>query len=263
MADDAKEHLSEYERAIYYYTIPRVTHPVPVGVLVLYLFIIIQTIIVIAYGISTAQPQWTQGGTIALALCVVVGVVTFLFRGFVHELRERSATAVAKSMPDADSQFDEIPNPFADHILLRYPVHSGDSQLSITNNKGQTLYTATLGEEGQSVSVIDHEDKPVFNAKLDTHLLSFSFETGSPSRIEVEVDGTLVARVRRRSNFGPAHVDIECMGGNPQTYEFRGGGIYCDEELVGRIYEVRKYHYLDIRKEHFRDGILGFFITIG
>lgn len=262
MSNPSTEKLSEYERAIYYYTIPRVTRTVPVGVLVVYVFLNMQTIIAIAYGINTDKTEWVQGGGIVLGILVLGGVVTYLSREFIHELQERRANAIAKTMPDVDSQFDEIPDPFGEHILLRYPARQNAAEIAVTNNKGQNLYSAQFDAGGKSLRVTDHEDTEIFTATLERQVLSFSVETGSPSRIEVVAGDEPVAKVQRRSNFGPAHVDIECLGGDPQTYEFRGSGIYRDEELVGRIYEVRQYLYLDIQKAHFRDGILSFFVTL-
>jgi hypothetical protein len=258
-----EEHLTDYERAIYYYTLPRVSLAVPVGVIFIYVFFVCMTIVAIAYGLSTDHPQWMQGGGVVLGLLIIGGVMTYLSREFMHELQERLALAKAKTMPDADSQFDEIPDPFADHILLRYPIRHRGSKLPLVNNKGNQVYTAELSDNRKTMSVHDHDEKELFQAVLETSQVSFSFETGSPSRIEVQVSGETVGRVRRKSNFGPAHVTIECLGEVPATYDFQGGGIYFGDELVGRIYEVRQFHYLDIHKKHFRDAILSFFITIG
>ena len=264
MSDPTDEHLTDYERAIYYYSLPRVTQSVPVGVLVIYAFIVLQTFVAMAYGARTEKTEWIQGGAIAFGICVAVGIGTYLFREFIHEFRERSAQAKARTIPDADSQFDDIPDPFADHVLLRYPIRQSGAELTVYNNHGQPVYTAEVDKAGKKLAVRDHEGKDLFNATLDTSQVSFSFETGnSPSRIAVEANGVSVGKVERKSNFGPANVRIECGSGEPEVYEFRGGGLYRGEALVGRIYEVRQHHYLDIHKQHFRDAILSFFITIG
>lgn len=263
MSDPTQEHLTDYERAIYYYSLPRVTSSVPVGVLVIYALVVLQTFVAMAYGAASEKTIWLQGGGIALGICIAAGIGTYLFREFIHEFRERAAQAKARTIPDADSKFDDIPDPFGDHLLLRYPVRHAGNELTVYNNHGQPVYTAELDSTGKKLRVRDHEGEEVFSATLDTSQVSFSFETGSPSRIEVEAGGETVGKVERKSNFGPANVRIECGSGTPDVYDFRSGGIYQGEALVGRIYEVRQHHYLDIHKQHFRDAILSFFITIG
>lgn len=264
MSDPTEEHLTDYERAIYYYSLPRVMQPVPVGVLVIYAFVFLLTFVAMAYGVAIQSMEWVQGGGIALGICIVAGIGTYLSRDFIHELRERTAQAKARSIPDADSQFDEIPDPFGDHLLLRYPIRDGGAERTIYNNKGQVVYVADIDREGKTLTVKDHQGQEVLSATLDTKQVSFSFETGSsPSRILVEANGEPVGKVQRQSNFGPAHVSIECGSEEPDLYDFRGGGLYSGESLVGRIYEVRQHHYLDVHKNHLRDAILSFFITIG
>lgn len=258
-----QEHLTEYERAIYYYTLPRIQTPFPVGVTVLYAFAMLVAGSTIVYGVSTEQPDWLRAGGIGLAFGVVVGVGTFLLRDFQNQLRERSALATAKSMPDADSQFDDIPDPFGEHVLLRYPIRHQGSSLTLEDNKGNSVFIATLSDGGKKLTMSGVEDQPQFTAQLDSRSHSFSFETGSPSRVKVEKGGVSTATVHRHSNFGPATVDIECHGENARNYQYRGGGLFLGEALVGRIYEVRQYHYLDIEKQHFTDGIMSFFVTIG
>lgn len=264
MSDPTEEHLTDYERAIYYYSLPRVTQAVPVGVLVIYAFILLQTFVAMAYGAATQKSEWIQGGTIALGICVAVGIAMYLSREFIHEFRERAAQARARRIPDADSAFDEIPDPFAEHILLRYPVRQTGDELTVYNNHGQPVYVAEVNKDANELYVKDHDGKVLFRAVLDTSHVSFSFDTGnSPSRIVVDIDGDEVGKVERKSNFGPANVHIDCGGDDAEHYEFRGGGLYHGEALVGRIYEVRQHHYLDIHKQHFRDAILSFLITIG
>jgi hypothetical protein len=42
----------------------------------------------------------------------------------------------------------------------------------------------------------------------------------------------------------------------------RRGAIYRGDRLVGRIYTVRQFTYLDIESNSFNDGVLGYFIAM-
>jgi hypothetical protein len=258
-----QEHLSDYERAIFYYTLPRTRTPFPTGVTIVYAVAILLAVVTIVFGVGRGEGEWTRAGGLGLGFGVAVGIGAFMLRDFLNQVRERTALASAKGIPDADSQFDDIPDPFGEHVLLRYPIRHKESTLSLEDNKGRPQYLAELEDGGAKLSVAKADGGSYFTAILDSKAHSFSFETGTPNGLVVEVDGEKKAQIHRHSNFGPANVDIECFGDCAGEFQYRSGGIFRSDELVGRIYEVRQHHYLDIEKQYFCEGILGFFVTIG
>jgi hypothetical protein len=257
------EHLTDLERALFYYTLPRVRTPFPMGMTVVYAVAMMLAAGTIVYGVASGESEWLRAGKIGLVFGGVVGIGSFMLRDFMNQVRERTVLASAKGTPDADSHFDEIPDPFGEHILLRYPIRHAESTLSLEDNKGRTVYVAEISEGGSKLSVSNAEGEGLFSAKVDSGSQSFSFDTGSPRRLTVEAGGEKVADLHRHSNFGPATVDIVCYGEGAGEYQYRSGGLFLGEALVGRIYEVRQHHYLDVEEKHFCDGILGFFVTIG
>ncbi|HIA48361.1 MAG TPA: hypothetical protein EYN96_10440 [Candidatus Hydrogenedentes bacterium] len=257
------EHLTDLERALFYYTLPRVRTPFPTGVTVVYAVAMLLAAGTIVYGVSAGESEWLRAGVTGLIFGGMVGIGSFMLRDFMNQVRERTALASVKGMPDADSHFDDIPDPFGEHVLLRYPIRHTGKTLSLEDNKGETVYVADLGEGGSKLSVSNSAGEALFTATLDSGSHSFSFETGSPRQLTVEAGGEKVADVRRRSNFGPAKVDIESFGEGAAAYQYRAGGLFLGDALVGRIYEVRQHHYLDVESKHFCDGILSFFVTIG
>ena len=91
---------------------------------------------------------------------------------------------------------------------------------------------------------------------------SFAFEVGVPRHLIVTRAGEETAVLKRRFNFGVSAVDISCRQPTVQDYVFRAGGFYRGEELLGRIYFIRNYAYLDLRKTALNDGTLVLFAAM-
>ena len=262
--NDKKEHLSDYERAIFYYTMPKITTPFPVGMVVVYAIMLCLALASLVYGVATEQMEWIRSGTIGLCFGGIVGVGTFLLRDFINQVRSRTALASAKNMPDADSQFEDIPDPFKEHVLLRNPIRHNDKVMPLKNNKNTTQYTAELSDEGKRFTLFDSTHEILFEGIMDQHAHSFSFEGGGARQVIVKKGGQEIAEVVRNTSIRLLEVDIYSKTeGNSNTYKCLSGGLYLDSQLVGRVYEVRGYHYLDIKKEHLCEAILAFFVTIG
>jgi len=92
--------------------------------------------------------------------------------------------------------------------------------------------------------------------------ISFSFEAGSPSWIAMYRGGEKVAEAKRRFSLMDPFVVITDYQADRQALVVRGNGLYENEILVGRTYQVRRCAYLDTREESMTDGLLGFFIAM-
>ena len=73
--DMPPEHLTDYERAICYYTLPKITHPVTFGLLAVYVVCIIEALGVLAYGATTHREGITRAGLLAVGGIVAFGVI--------------------------------------------------------------------------------------------------------------------------------------------------------------------------------------------
>ena len=82
--NDTKEHLSDYERAIFYYTMPKITTPFPVGMVVIYVLMLFLALASLVYGVATEQMDWIRSGTIGLCFGAIVGTGAFLLRDFIN-----------------------------------------------------------------------------------------------------------------------------------------------------------------------------------
>ena len=260
--DAHEEHLTEYERAICYSTIPSVTRPLTLGLIIAYGLIVLASVFLMAYGINTKHPVWERWGAIAFALTVSVGVVGFLARAVVNQVQERAALSEAEALPNVESGFDDLPDPFAGHVLLRYSRHHEGEAVDITDNKGRTVYVVLRSHGERHWELRDPSGITLLTVEAPKGQRSFALETGIPRHLIVRREDQKTAELKRRFNFGTATVDISCMENGAQDYVFRAGGFYRGDELLGRIYFIRNYAYLDLRKTALKDGTLVLFAAM-
>ena len=260
--DAHEERLTEYERAICYSTIPRVTHPLTLGLIIAYGFIVLASLLLMAYGISTKHPVWERWGAVVFGLTVFVGVAGFLARAVVNQVHERAALSEAEALPNVDSGFHELPDPFAGHVLLRYSRHHEGDTVEITDNKGRTVYVAVRSHGDRRWELLEPSGITLFTVEAPKGQRSFALETGVPRHLIVTRGDQKTAELKRRFNFGTATVDISCTQNGAQDYVFRAGGFYRSNELLGRIYFIRNYAYLDLRKTALKDGTLVLFAAM-
>jgi len=263
MADEKQQkYLSDYERAIFYYTIPRVTSPITVRVVSVYSALLLTAFVILAYGIRTERSDFTMWGTVALGVIIVLGIITFMYHAFANQLAEDKALYAAKNIPDADSQFDDIPDPFSDHLLLSVSRQSGGKQINVVDKKGRPQYILPEGRSGSAVRVNDADGQEVLSLSARSGGAGFTVSRGTPSRITVSKADAVVAHVRRKMNFGPEKVEVIMADESSPDIQILGGGIYTGDKMVGRVYEVRGSVYLDIQKSHFNDGLLAYFLLM-
>ncbi len=260
--DVQEERLSEYERAICYYTIPRVTRPLTYGLIIAYTGVLLATFLILAVGLNTEVPLWERWGTWAFGLTVVVGILGFVTLAIVNQVHERGALAQAESLPNVDSEFDDLPDPFEGHVLLRYPRHRAAEEVDIADNRGRTAYTVSRNRDGRHWEIFEPSGHSLVTVESPRSGGSFAFDLGVPRRLVVSRAGEETAVLRRRFNFGSSAVDISCSQPGAHDYVFRGGGFYRGEDLVGRIYFIRNYAYLDLRKTALNDGTLVLFAAM-
>ena len=261
------QRLSEYERAICYYTLPKVNHPVAFGLVVVYAVIVLEALGFLGYGLGAGNPAYTGIGAGALAAVTVFGIVIFLGRALLNEIRMRKALAVAKTVPDAISHVEDIPDPFQDHVLLRLPLHARGDLFPCTDNEGNIAYFVESAAGGPWWKIKDAQDKEVLRVRVDQGTKSFTFGGNVPSRLAVygrppgADDEQELGRIRRRVSFTSPVITVDCKQPDA-TYTVQRGNIFREKNLVGRIYYLHRSLYLDIQKEAMHPAVLGLFITM-
>lgn len=255
------QRLSEYERAICYYTFPKITHPVAFGLIVAYAVVVLEVAAILCYGLMTDNAAYTRVGSVAFAGVTVIGMVVFLGRALLNEIRMRKALAVARTVPDAISHVEDIPDPFQNHLLLRHPLHARGDLFPCTDNDGNIAYFVESAAGGPWWKIKDAQDKEVLRVRVEQGSASFTFGGNVPARLAVYDDAQELGRIRRRVSFTSPVITVECKQ-PATTYTVQRGNIFREKNLVGRIYYLHKSLYLDIQKDAMHPAILGLFITM-
>lgn len=252
------DHLTDYERAVCYYTLPKVSNPLTLGLIVAYCVCFLEALAAMCYGLYFDQPFLNKWGVPIFGVTVAFGVAAFFVRSLRDEIRKRSALAWARGIPDAVGAGADLPDPFAGHLLLRHDRHKPTFEMDVTDNAGETKYTVTMdgGHRGWQISNPMGE----LNVRVLPGGRSFFFDRGSPGRLSMKRKGTDVATTRRRFVLGAATTEINLVGGDQIIS--RGSGLFVGDKLVGRIYYIRRFIYLDIEEDSFHDGVLGFFVSL-
>ncbi len=269
-SEDSREHLSDYERAVCYYTLPRVISPVTFGTICVYCVIVAQTLAATFYGWYTGNRDWMVGGIVAFLWLIALGSVLFLIRAFINEMRERRALNEAHGLHDAVPASSEIPDPFAGHVLLRHPAAARGRLFSCTQNDASLQYFVDSPQE-HFVNFGNHaKDLWKVRTKHDVEccqisvlrgLPSFTLDPALPGKVSVTKDGVEIARIVSRFSFQAPTTEIQILHPNPRKYEIRRQGIYHQDRLIGRMYSLRHSNYMDIEESHFNEGILAYFVV--
>lgn len=268
--DSPFERLTEYERAVCYYTLPRVVHPLALGLMGVYTVCLFEAVGALVYGVVSEQDRIRTFGAGAMAAVVVMGVITFTLRALLNEVRQRwalegarrLATAEARTAANDSETFpeSEIPDPFAGHLLIRRPMPAPSDLYACTDNEGNVFYFVEPGAHGDAWRVKDAQENDVVRIELEARVTSFSMG-GLPSRLAVYRGSDEIAKTRRRFSLASLRVKVRCLRPKVTGYSMIGDGLYHEGVLVGRMYEFHQSLYLDIEKEAFHDALLALFVT--
>jgi len=255
--------ISEYERAVCYYSLPRVSSPVTSALIAAYALCLLEAVAALAYGLWRDDPVWSKWGTIALAAIIAFGVIAFMLRAFLNEVRERRLLSQAHSVTDPTSGFDDLPDPFADHVLYSYHNASMESVLAVQDRDGQPVYRMETESSGTRRVSRRPEGEELFQATVIRSRLGFVLQpNGRISRVRVTHGDKTLATIRRLFSLGPLLAEVTLEKPESATYVIRGGTIFFQDTSVGHIYDLRDFTYLDIDSAHFNDGILAYFLTM-
>ncbi len=260
--DMPPEHLSDYERAICYYTLPKIANPITLGLVIVYVVLLVEAVGVVVYGLAVDADSLTRGGAVALGIIVVLGIVTFMLRALMHEVRLRRALAVARGVPDAIADIEDLPDPFAAHLLIRHPLHARGDLFPCTDNANKLMYFVESAPHSPWWKVRNPHDEEVLRVHVQAGSSSFLPRSGVPSRLSVFVGNDEVARIHRRFSLAVPTISVSCLRPAQKEYTLQRGSIFSGKRLVGRIYYLHRSLYLDIEKDEFHEAILGLFITM-
>lgn len=260
--DSDVEPLSPYERAACYYTLPRIAPSIPAAFVFLYGGLLLTLLgalcLVAVYG--TARATYTL--VLVVVLTAFAGILAVMARGVVHEIRSRRVLQEAHNAPQVQSYDDTLPDPFANHVLLRHPGNPIGKLTACTSDNLDIEYFLDNTGEGSVWEVRTPQDEEMLTVRATGGVGSFAFVSTQAKRFGVYVGEVEVARIEEGGSLLNPSTNIVCHTPHERTYAVRDGGIHLAEKLVGRVYYVRRAFYLDIEKDHLNEGTLGYFVSL-
>lgn len=249
--------ITEYERAVCYYSLPRVTSTVTIGLVAAYAVCFIEAVAVLVFGVIRGEPVWIEWGTIALAAIIVLGVVAFLLRAFLNDVRRRRLLQPKMEIPLTDSGFDDLPDPFTGNILLRFHETHRRKTFIIDDNTGHPQYEVTpKGYAHKTVRNCATDE--TFSIQLKHRGVAFYLDKGAAANVIIRRGKETIGIARERFHLVKRLHEIESQGLN---YTVRDGAIIYNEQTIGRTYALRGLQCLDIQEEHLNPGTLAYFIV--
>ena len=252
--------INDYERAVCYFTLPHLIFHLNPILLFIYFASVILAFLITFMGLILANPYLSYGGTFALVIIILYGIIAITGRTLLNELRWRKYLAEAH---DSTSQVSlDLPDPFENHELYIIPLKEKQTSLCpCTNREGKIIYFIEEKEKRRHWIVKDSLEKEVYNIYAKHVWFSIVFTSKVPLILRVYHEDKLIAQVKPHfSFFGSAYL-ITLFEPQLATYWVLQSGIFLQNELIGRIYQVRKNLYLDIQKPHFNLGILSLLIS--
>lgn len=261
MSTPASPTITPYERAVCYYTLPKVIHPVTLGIIIVYGVCVLEALLAFGYGIYTKDMDWISAGSYAFAGIVIFGLVIFFVRALLNDVRQRKALAEARNSPML-TPAEDVPDPFAEHLLLKHPVHAQGTLFECSAGDDSRRYVVEHRPHSREWIVRAADGAELFTVRVLRGVRSFSFSMGRPRLMGVYRDGVEVARILRRGGLSETVTEIASETLSPKLLIVRNRGIYIGGALRGRIYGLRGNDYLDIHREALNDALLGYFVTI-
>ncbi|HEX71826.1 MAG TPA: hypothetical protein ENN65_00705 [Candidatus Hydrogenedentes bacterium] len=252
------DYPTDYERAICYYTLPKVISPLTNGLIVIYAVLILEAIVALIIGLSLDNPTWTKAGLWGLLAMVALGAVIFIGRAVMNEVRERRMLAVAQGMPDSAEADADVPDPFEKHLLLQRPLDAPGKVFACEAGQAIWRYQIVSASGKHDRVVADTEGNTVCRLVIHRLFTSFSLDSGLPAHVHVFRDNEEIARIDRRFSFNASVTAIQCVQPQPARYVIRNECIYADDRMIGRIYLLRRALYLDLEEAFFHEAFLAY-----
>ena len=260
VAEQTRDRLSPSERAVCYFTLPRLLSPVSLALMLGYFVCLALAASVLVAGIRLDNHSWIRVSTYALALLVPFGLVVFFLRALLNDIRGRRALRRAMAAHVEEGE-DGLPDLFAGHVLLKHPMHTEKGLYSCTRDDGAIVYFVEKAVGGRRWRVRNAHYEEVCRIEALHGVPSFSFLPEPLRRLKVVDEEGVAAEVFPVASLKTTAADIHCTRPATMDYRVKRNGIYREKRLVGRIYSLRQHVYLDIEEAHLHPGVLAYFIA--
>ncbi|MBI1319086.1 MAG: hypothetical protein GC168_09075 [Candidatus Hydrogenedens sp.] len=260
--DEPADPLTPYERAACYYTLPRLTTPVSARFIILYGIVLLALLLALTWAAVEDNKTATNLLMAAVIVSALIGALYIMLLALRNDVRRRkvlrdAAAAHASSPPD-----ETMPDPFAGHVLLQHPGNTRGRLFACSGSDQTIEYFVESDSRGARWRVRTPQDEALFEVRATGGPGSFALISGQPKRLGVYAGDAELARIQDGGTLLQPRIDILDHANDERSYTVRDGGIYLDGRVVGRIYYLRRSRYLDIEREHLREGTLGYFVTL-
>ncbi len=252
--------MTDYERAVCYYTLPKVVNPISYGIIVAYAVCLFEAVGALVIGVVLDNRAWTVAGTAAFIGIIVFGMIVFTVRAFVNEVRQRKALAAARNLPAAAEPDADVPDPFANHLLLAYAINDPMKVFLCQQGVPAFKYEVHRAARGRSWTIRSAADN-VLRVQAAGGPRSFMFEAALPGRFNVYAEEERIGGIERKRSFSAPTVEITALWPEPRAYVIKQQSIHWNNCIIGRIYFLRGMCYLDIDKHLYNDVLLAYFVT--
>ena len=256
------DRISQYERAICYYALPRMVNPVTLGLLMAYTLCVAEALAALAYGVWAENDPWAKAGAASFIGLVLFGIVVFTGRALINEVRQRRFLAAARGVPNAQTDLPDLPDPFAGHVLLCHPIDHPRRHFDCEADNASTRYHVDRAPARDAWEVSTEDGEEVCMVRVDKWAPSFALTQGSPWRMTITKQAQPVAKILHLFSLGPGLVELRMLNDPVPPCRVVGNSIVREHEQVGRLYRLRGNLYLDVRADVLNDALLGYFATL-
>lgn len=259
--DPKPEHITAYERAVCYYTLPRVANPLSYGLIVVYTICVIEAIAAIAIGLWFEHEIWLKAGLYAFVFIILFGMAAFFVRAVMGKTQVQRILREARLVPDVVEDDSDLPDPFESHVLLRYPRHTTEALFALTEDNGNIHFLAERASNGEWWHVRTAQDEEFCRVKSAGGIRSFFLNLEEPGNLTVHHDERYIAAIQLRFAF-QAPVSEILYQDSDKRLKVQRRGIYDGNRLVGRIYYLRDGLYLDINRDYLDEAVIGYYVAL-
>lgn len=260
MSENVREtvgRLSDYERAVCYYALPRTTSPLTFGLVIAYGVVLLEAVLFLGWAVWQEQEgllPWAVGSVVGV---ILLGVVAFLLRAIMNDVRQRRLLASAQHAPTVESE-RQAPSLLSRHRLYTRPAR-GKTPFQIVDERDASGYTVERSRFGYDL--IPGDGGLPVHVDIRRRSRGFTLTRGKPSRLRVRRDEDTLAEVQSRPSLGAPRVAIQCLDAG-ETIMAKGLALYREDRLVGRVYHLRSRAYLDVEEDACHEGVLAFFVAM-
>ena len=257
VAPETPERLSEYERAVCYYALPRTVSPITYGLVIAYAVVLLEAVLFLAWATWQNNERLLPWAVASVVGAILLGVVAFLLRAIMNDVRQRRLLAAAQHAPVVATDVTP-PSLLARHRLYTMPTRA-KAPFNIADADDQRICTVERTRFGYDL--IPPDGAVPLHLDIRRRSTGFTLTRGKPANVLVRREEDTVAEVKSRPTLGAPRVNIQCVD-TDEAIIAKGAALYRGDKLVGRIYHLRNTAYLDIEEDACHPGVLAFFVTM-